>query len=270
MKSLAQIPEFQLLLLKKSRELYRDMPWRDDTRPYYVFVSEIMLQQTQVVRVIPKFTEFIRRFPDVKSLAVVSLSDVVTQWQGLGYNRRAKYLHEAAKLIVNEYHGEFPSTLKSLMTLPGVGKNTAGAILAYSYNYPAIFIETNIRTVYIHHFFNDRASVDDTLILDKLQQTLDQDSPRAFYWALMDYGSWLKTEGVRNISKSQQYKKQATFIGSLRQTRGEIIRQLTGGSSEIEALRARVAMDERFDYALEGLIKDGLIQLHKNKVHLTK
>ena len=139
--------DFQELVWEKARELYRDMPWRQDVRPYYVLVSEIMLQQTQVDRVIPKFEAFIECFPTIESLAQAPLSQVLQLWSGLGYNRRAKFLHEAAKKIQREFKGIFPETFEALISLPGVGANTAGAILAYSFNYPAVFIETNVRTV---------------------------------------------------------------------------------------------------------------------------
>ncbi len=151
--------EFSRLIRQQGEELYRDMPWRRDTRPYYVLVSELMLQQTQVDRVIPKFGALINEFPNEKLLAQASLADVLRMWQGLGYNRRAKFLHEAAKKIVEV--GSFPDDETGLVSLPGVGKNTAGAIRAYAYNQPAIFIETNVRAVYIHHFFGDKDLVDD-------------------------------------------------------------------------------------------------------------
>ncbi|MCA9327351.1 A/G-specific adenine glycosylase, partial [Candidatus Saccharibacteria bacterium] len=137
--------EFQRLLRQHGEELYRDMPWRSDTRPYYVLVSELMLQQTQVDRVIPKFQAFIAAFPDERILAQASLADVLKLWQGLGYNRRAKFLHDAAKHVVAS--GDFPLDEAGLVTLPGVGKNTAGAIMAYAYNQPAIYVETNVRAV---------------------------------------------------------------------------------------------------------------------------
>ena len=150
--------EFQRFLRQQGEELYRDMPWRQDTRPYYVLVSELMLQQTQVDRVIPKFLAFITQFPDEKVLAGALLADVLKQWQGLGYNRRAKFLYESAKAVV--VLGAFPDDEAGLLKLPGVGKNTAGAILAYAYNQPGLFIETNIRAVYIHHFFAPQGFTD--------------------------------------------------------------------------------------------------------------
>lgn len=265
-----QHDEFQRLIRQMGDELYRTMPWRDDTQPYYVLVSELMLQQTQVSRVIPKFEAFVAAFPNETSLANASLADVLKLWQGLGYNRRAKFLHESAKRIVNDFGGTFPPEYQDILSLPGVGKNTAGAITAYAFNRPAVFIETNVRTVYIHHFFSDDSSVDDKQIIQKLEATLDQTNPRQFYWALMDYGSWLKANGVRNTALSKHYKKQSPLEGSLRQMRGRIIRQLTTGDESEPDLRIAVQADERFDIALAGLKADGLVSETNSRLHLTK
>lgn len=262
--------EFIDVLGQKGRELYRPMPWRDDTRPYYVLVSELMLQQTQVSRVVPKFEDFIARFPDESALAAASLADVLASWQGLGYNRRAKFLHESAKRIMVEFGGRFPTTDAEIRSLPGVGKNTAGAIAAYAYNRPVSYVETNIRTVYIHHFFDDQFDVADAAIAEKLERTLDREHPREFYWALMDYGAWLKANGVRNVSQSKHYKKQSILQGSVRQVRGQIIRHLTGGPATEHDLRVALQADERFPLALQGLLSDGLVSRTGDEFHLTK
>lgn len=243
------------------------MPWRRDTRPYYVLVSELMLQQTQVDRVIPKFEAFIAAFPDEHALAGASLADVLRLWQGLGYNRRAKFLHEAAKKVVEL--GEFPATEADLIALPGVGKNTAGAIMAYAHNQPSIFIETNVRAVYIHHFFGDQDQVDDKDIREILEQTIDRERPRAFYWALMDYGNYLKKQGVLP-ARSRHYKKQSPLRGSVREVRGWIVAALAAGDMSESALRDQLVADERFAVALDGLIRDGLVRQTKGDLHLTK
>lgn len=264
--------EFKRLLSQKGEELYRSMPWRDDVRPYYVLVSELMLQQTQVVRVIQKFHDFIAVFPNESTLANAGLADVLRLWQGLGYNRRAKYLHDAAKIIVSQHGGTFPIEQSDILRLPGVGKNTLGAIEAYAFNRPSIFIETNIRTVYIHHFFHDKFDIPDKDIIDLVQATIDRKNPRLFYQNLMDYGSWLKASGIRNISSSKHYKKQSALNGSVRQVRGQIIRELTGasaGKAEADLMRA-VRADSRFESALEGLIADGLVYRKANQINLTK
>lgn len=255
---------FKNLLRQKGEELYREMPWREDTRAYYVLVSELMLQQTQVNRVVPKFKEFIDRFPNETSLANASLADVLKVWQGLGYNRRAKFLHEAARMIIQDFGGEFPSDEADILKLPGIGKNTAGAIMSYAFNTPAIFVETNIRTVYIHHFFADDFDVMDKQIVAKLEATIDRKNPRRFYQALMDYGAWLKASGVQNNAKSKHYKKQSPLRGSLREMRGEILRHLSRGEQLID-----IKEDPRFELALSSLEKDGLIQREGLIVRLT-
>ena len=259
--------EFRRLLKQQGEELYRDMPWRNDTRPYYVLVSELMLQQTQVDRVVPKFQAFIEAFPDESALAKAPLAEVLRLWQGLGYNRRAKFLHEAAKKIVEA--GEFPDNERDLVALPGVGKNTAGAIMAYAYNQPSIFIETNVRAVYIYHYFSNQDMVDDKDIQSVLEETLDHRRPREFYWALMDYGSQLKKQGVLP-SRSRHYKKQSPLKGSVREVRGQIVTALSARDTTEAELRERLSADERFDVAIAGLIRDGLVTLTNGRFHLTK
>ena len=261
--------QFQELIWQQAKQLHRDMPWRRDTRPYYVLVSELMLQQTQVPRVVPKFEQFIGVFPSEAALAQASLAEVLKLWQGLGYNRRSKFLHEAARMIVSEYDGVFPSDEANLLRLPGVGKNTAGAIRAYAFNQPSIFVETNIRTVYIHHFFADNNAVTDKEIIHQLEATLDREHPREFYWALMDYGTFLKAQGVKTSSQSAHYKKQSKLEGSLRQMRGRIIAALSSQTEfSDEALRTAVAADARYEPALAGLVKDDLVSIEPGIIRL--
>lgn len=245
----------------------RTMPWRDMHTFYYVLVSEIMLQQTQVVRVIPKFNSFIKRFPDIGDLARASLADVLEQWVGLGYNRRAKYLYEAGKYVCQ--NGQ-PDTLKAIMALPGVGKNTAAAIMNYVYNVPTPFIETNIRTVYIYHFFPGHINVTDGQIADLVAATMDAERPREWFWALMDYGAYLKSKGPGGLSASRHYKKQSPLMGSVRQMRGWIIGELAAGSKLRSYFEEKYANDPRYTVALHGLIRDGLIDETNNILHLTK
>ena len=130
------------------------LPWRKTKNPYRILVSEIMLQQTPVDRVLPKYQEFLKQFPSIKKLAAASLGDVLRAWQGLGYNRRAKYLHQCAAVIIYDNGGIWPRTVNELQALPGIGPYTAGAVMAFAYNQPIPIIETNIRTVYLHHFFS--------------------------------------------------------------------------------------------------------------------
>lgn len=249
-----------------------DLPWRqteanDEFDPYKIMLSEIMLQQTQVTRVIQKYHEFLQLFPTIKTLAEAELGDVVRAWSGLGYNRRAKFLHQASRKIVDEFGSIFPQDLKQLVTLPGVGYNTAGAILAYSFNQPVTFIETNIRTVYIHHFYDEQEGVDDKVILNVLSITLDRENPREWYWALMDYGSYLKRSGMRRNSQSKHYAKQSTFQGSKRQIRGEVLRQL-GGMSQTQKQLSENIKDDRLAAVINDLLSEGLIQKTGNSFRL--
>lgn len=240
-----------------------DLAWRQpdsdgELDAYKVVVSELMLQQTQVSRVTIKYHEFLTTFPTVQSLANAELADVLKVWSGLGYNRRAKFLWQSARSVVGQ-NGTFPDTLSGLITLPGIGKNTAGAVLAYAYNKPQPFVETNVRTVFIHHFFNGTSEVADADILAKLGETLDHKHPREYYWALMDYGSHLK-QTIGNVSRqSKTYTKQSKFEGSKRQVRGEVLRQLAEQPMTLNEL-AEVIPDERLKTVLNELLNESLIQ----------
>lgn len=246
----------------------RDMPWRlpepnGHFDPYKILVSEIMLQQTQVSRVVSKYQEFVTRFPDIQNLAGASLGEVLRVWSGLGYNRRAKFLWQAAEVVVREYGGKLPTDTQALIKLPGVGKNTAGALLVYAYNKPEVFIETNIRTVYIHHFFNEQQGVSDSHILGYVAKTIDKQNPRGFYWALMDYGSYLKQQMGSNNYQSKHYKKQSTFSGSTRKVRGEVIRLLTNTPMTIEELDNAID-DERISAVVTALVREGMVNKSKD------
>jgi A/G-specific adenine glycosylase len=269
-----QIQEFQTEVWEYYRTQARPMPWRATPTPYFVLVSEIMLQQTQVPRVLGKFAEFTRRFPDIKALADAPLRDVLAVWSGLGYNRRAKFLWQAAKAIAAR--GAFPQTREELMALPGIGPNTAGAILAYAYNQPVLFIETNIRTVIIHHFFAEREDkIKDSEILAVLGQVLPNarrttlDSPRHWYWALMDYGTHVKATRGGQLHKVHIYKKQTKFEGSRRQMRGKVLRLLLEGAHTTSEL-ATLIPDARLAEVLSALHAEGLITKANSGVwHLT-
>lgn len=241
----------------------RQLPWRkpgpSGFDPYRIMVSEVMLQQTQVNRVVPKYEEFLSRFPKAEALSKASLAEVIKLWSGLGYNRRARYLHQAAKTIVNDHQGVFPKTVDELSCLPGIGSNTAAAILVYAHNQPLVFIETNIRTVYIHHFFHGQSSISDKQLLPLIGETLDRECPREWYWALMDYGSYLKAASGNASQRSHHYKKQSTFEGSMRQLRGAILRTLADRPMAVRKIKTILA-DERTGKALDSLQKDGLVQ----------
>jgi len=257
---------------KKIRDFYldnyRSMPWRNGIKgefdPYHITVSEMMLQQTQVHRVIPKYNEFIAKFPDIESLAKASLQEVLQLWTSLGYNRRAKYLHEFASSVGSIEN--FPKTIDKLIGYKGIGPNTAAAILVYSYNEPHLFIETNVRTVYINCFFADQEVVTDAEILTKLKQTIDSDNPREFYWGLMDYGTYLKKQGKGALSKSKSYKKQSKFAGSPRQLRGKVIKILSEKDSTPVDVLDRSIQDSRLSDVLIQLETEGMIRVDGDQV----
>ncbi len=246
----------------------RDLPWRRVTShgtcdPYYVLVSEFMLQQTQVNRVIPKFEAFISRFPSIQVLASAETSEVISMWNGLGYNRRAKYLHDAAVALTHDLIW----TVEQLVARKGIGPNTAAAVYVYSYNKPLVFIETNIRTVFIHHYFESEPTISDTQLAPVIKETLDTNQPREWYWALMDYGTYLKKTVGNSASRSVHYKKQSVFEGSNRQLRGQIIRVLTAGPTTSGQLRAQF-QDDRLSVVLTQLQKDGLVNIRGKTVTL--
>ncbi len=232
-----------------------DLPWRKTHDPYKILVSEIMLQQTQVDRVVPYFERFIKKFPTVQALAKAPLSDVLKEWQGLGYNRRAKLLRECAKEIVEKHDGAIPKGRSALESLLGIGPYTAGAIRVFAFNQPEVLIETNIRAVYLHHFFPHTYKVDDRLICVYVGKTAKGQDPRTWYSALMDYGAFLKKTNLNPSRRSKHHVKQSKFEGSLRQVRGSIIRTLSEG----EPLH-HLYGEEGFKKALAALAREGMIE----------
>ncbi|HVW82472.1 MAG TPA: A/G-specific adenine glycosylase [Candidatus Paceibacterota bacterium] len=264
-----------------------ELPWRKTKDPYKILVSEVMLQQTQVERVIPFYAEFTRRFPTARKLAAAPLGEVLATWQGLGYNRRAKMLRQAAKEIVEKHGGRFPRSAAELEELPGIGHYTANAVAAFAFNKDAVFVETNIRTAILHGFFSTRTStgpptrgapaarpilplaggpasmrVSDREILQVLKRMLPRGKSRQWNLALMDYGAHLKKSGVKLNAKSKHYAKQSKFAGSNRQARGAILKELARGSAAEPRVLGLLGDNRRAQLAsaLTALQKEGLIQ----------
>lgn len=252
--------EFKKIVWKYYQEYGRIFRWRSDPSPYNVFVSEFMLQQTQTSRVQTKFDEFISQYPTIESLASAEWKDVLTSWIGLGYNRRAKNLHNSAQLIVNTYSSTIPSDKESLLSLPGIGEYTSSAIRSFAFNIPDAMIETNIRTVYLYHFFENQVSVKDKDILHLVEQTLSLTQPREWYWALMDYGVYLKSLFPTINSQSSHYKKQSKFKGSDRELRAKIIKKLTQQNNITKTTLYNEFDDVRVAKILSSLVKEGLIK----------
>ena len=250
-----------------------DLPWRKTRDAYAILVSEVMLQQTQVDRVIPIYGRFLARFPTVSSLAEAPLRDVLMAWQGLGYNRRAKMLREAARVVCARYGGAVPCEAKELEMLPGVGAYTANAVAAFAGNVDGVCIETNIRTAVIYHFFSRsggapaRAKVADRDIERILKKALPKGRAREWYAALMDYGTHLKREGARLNGRHAGYAKQKAFTGSAREARGAILRALAsaiGATSGIaqKELTGLLGRERRAQVraALARLAAEGLVE----------
>ncbi len=220
--------KFQQLVYAYYAKNKRVFPWRETRDPYAILVSEIMLQQTQTERVIIKYNEWLALFPTFKALARAPLGNILRTWQGLGYNRRALALKHLAEIVTKEHSGTLPENYEELLKLPGIGPYTAGAVMAFAFNKPLPIIETNIRTVFIHHFFpKDHGQIHDKEILSYVEKTLDQNNPRDWYWALMDYGVHLKKIHGNLNTKSRHYVKQSSFIGSNRQMRAALLRNIT-------------------------------------------
>lgn len=207
----------------------RPMPWRTTKDPYCIIVSEIMLQQTQVERVKTKYAEFLSAFPTLAALASAPLEDVLRVWQGLGYNRRALALKRCAEEIISRYNGQFPRDTGELESLPGIGPYTARAVAAFAFGIAEPLIETNIRTVFIHFFFHGRDKISDREIMPLVAATLDRHNPREWYYALMDFGVWLKQQHPNPGRRSRHHVQQSRFEGSNRQLRSRLLRAVMAG-----------------------------------------
>lgn len=271
---MATVPElhnFQKFVLNFYHRYGRHtLPWRQDYLPYKVLVSEIMLQQTQVDRVIPKFEKFLQAFPNFNALATASQSEVLKHWVGLGYNRRALNLHKAAQQVVNQFEGYLPQNEASLLALAGIGPYTAAALQSFAFNLPSVVIETNIRTVFIYHFFPEQEKVTDADLLPLIKQTLDKKEPREWYSALMDYGTYLKKSLPNPSRKSMHYTKQSTFKGSVREARGAVLKALVHNPQiEKSELLSSIKLEtEKLQLALSQLQSEGFIILKDEKVSL--
>jgi A/G-specific adenine glycosylase len=255
------VEEFRQIIYQYYTEHRREMPWRVSRDPYNILVSEIMLQQTQVGRVLTKYEQFISTFPDFNAVSKAPLQEILGVWQGLGYNRRAIALQKICQLVVTEYGGVLPSSAETLQTFPGIGPATAGAICAFAFNQPTVFIETNIRRVFIHFFFPNKNGVKDKEILPLVEGTLDTCSPRRWYHALMDYGAMLKNEEHNPNRRSAHYNRQAPFQGSNREIRGLILKTLLEKSdlTEVELIRSVGKSRQRVQPIITQLTKEGFL-----------
>lgn len=264
------IKRFQKLILDWHKENRRPMPWRQTRDPYKILVSEIMLQQTQVSRVIPKYKEFLFSFPTVQALAKAPDKKLLAVWSGLGYWRRARFLKETAKAVVKNHGGKFPRTPQELKKLPGIGPYTAGAVACFAFNNPEVFIDTNIRRVYLHFFFLKQKNVHDKDILTVAQKAVWQENPREWHYTLFDYGATVLKKDSSINKRSRHYTKQSVFTGSLRSFRAKTLKLLLqtpknklGQKELLDWLEEEIRQAEK-EYSapeiIQSLIKDKLIK----------
>ncbi|NVM36234.1 MAG: A/G-specific adenine glycosylase [Candidatus Lokiarchaeota archaeon] len=271
--TLRVIELFKKLIYDYFRNHKRKFPFREKITPYNVLISEIMLQQTQTGRVSEKFSKFIAKFPDFLSLSSATLEEVLIEWKGLGYNRRAIALKKIAKTVINDFNGELPDSLEILKSFPQIGHNTASSILTFAFNKPMTFIETNIRRVYIYFFFPNKSLVNDKDIMTILKKTIDNNNPREWYYALMDYGVMLKKVHPELNKKSAHYRKQTPFNGSTRQVRGELLKLLIKeGKMEITKIQeySKINDMKRIKKILDQLKKEGFIEIEEDTVKIAK
>lgn len=259
------------LIWQEGKIHWRDLPWRNVDDPYAVLVSEIMLQQTQVSRVLKYWERFLATFPSLDALAAADTALVLELWQGLGYNRRALALKQTAEICARDWNGQLPQIYDDLIALPGIGKATAAGVLCFAYNKPALYLETNVRTVFLHHFFPDEVDVSDKRLEPLVAQTTSFSNPRGWYYALLDYGAYLKATIANPSRRSKHHTKQSAFEGSRRQKRAEIIRMVLASPGmrfvdikreldEFEASHGRDNLDDSVVGALvERLVSEGFL-----------
>lgn len=274
---------FQPSIRRWFRSHKRDLPWRKTRNPYHIVVSEIMLQQTQVSRVIPKYRTFLRTFPSWRSLADAPLSRVLHAWSGLGYNRRARQLQMLARTVQQEYHGKLPQAEHALRKLPGIGPYTARAIRVFAFHRRAAPQDTNINRVVRRYFFGER-TVPHAELEKKVAAVLP--ARDAFWWnhAMMDFGAAVCTAQrpacatcpLQATCKAAPHflsgriptvrrKPQAEpFHASLRYLRGRIIHHLLHGANSVGALSGAVSRETRqpqarVRLAIQKLVAEGLV-----------
>ncbi len=262
---------FRRIIYDHYHENGRDLPWRSTRDPYRILISEMMLQQTQVERVLVKYEEFLLAFPDFASLAHADFRVVLGVWKGLGYNRRALSLQTIAQRVVSQFGGVLPDCPTTLETFPGIGPATAGALAAFAFHRPTVFIETNIRRVFLHLFFPETSGVMDKEILPLVEKTLDSRQVRSWYYALMDYGAMLKKETQNPNRRSAHHYRQAPFADSNREIRGLILKALLDHVtlSEDELLEAVGKRKDRTKTLLDALIQEGFAERRGTAVTLS-
>ncbi len=263
------IVNFQRLILEWGRDNRREMPWRDTRDPYRILVSEVMLQQTQVSRVLPKYESFLHEYPTLEALAAASQPNLLRVWQGLGYWNRALRLRDSARMIVQEFDGQFPQDPATLINLPGVGPYTAGAIACFAFGCAEPFLDTNIRRVYLFFFFPGEDDVPDYRVMEVARQAVWTEDPREWGYALFDYGAVELRD--RSINRhSRHYSRQSAFEGSFRSFRTRALRHVLAQEGAaisrtelerfVECLLASADNPYTPKEVVAALVEDGLLR----------
>lgn len=276
-----RVERFCALIWREGAARYRRLPWRHIDDAYAVLVSEVMLQQTQVKRVLRYWERFLDRYPTIDALAAADTAAVLELWQGLGYNRRALMLKRCAEACAAQHGGALPRAYDQLVALPGIGPATAAGVRAFAWNEPGVYLETNVRTVFIHEWFADATEpVRDKQVVPLVRATCPQDNPRDWYYALLDYGAYLKSVLPNPSRKSAHHTRQSTFEGSRRQKRAEIVRVVLGEPDGIafddlqaalnaeEQKAARPAVSEALTASIiQDLLSEGFFQERDGRYH---
>ena len=251
------VPAHETAFIKKVLTHYEkygrhDLMWRKKISPYRILVSEIMLQQTQVTRVQPKFEIWMKKYPTLSKLCAASFTDILKLWQGLGYQRRAKALYDIARTTK-----ALPKTYEELVSIQGIGPYTASALMAFAYDsFPEHLLETNIRTALIEEFHVGETNIHDGLLYDDLarltkHKVVQKVGARTWYYALMDYGAYLKASKISHNAKSAHHTVQSPYKGSVRELRAKVLFAITH--------KEKLPTDERREEVLEKLISEGYI-----------
>lgn len=271
----ARIAAFEDKVRAEGRKRYRTLPWRHIDDPYAVLVSEVMLQQTQVKRVLNYWERFLGRFPTIDALAAADTGAVLESWQGLGYNRRALMLKRCAEQCSADCAGTLPRAYDALLSLPGIGPATAAGVRAFAWNEPGVYLETNVRSVFLYEWFADAEDpVSDRQLIPLVEETCPADNPRDWYYALLDYGAYLKSQVANPSRRSAHHTRQSTFEGSRRQKRAEFVRivlenpgimhdDLLAQLNAVETAEGRPEVDsELADSILADLLSEGFFTEH--------